>query len=665
MICPFNLHGFYFIYPSRRHGNGHVFSCKGILLAVEWFRKRSHKQITVFVPSWRKEPSSPESPIMDQEILYKLEEEGCLVFTPSRRIGNKRIVCYDDRFILHLAAITEGVIVSNDNYRDLIDENQKWRVAIEQRLLMFLFAGDNFMVPEDPLGRYGPRLEEVLQMDHRTTQTRGASPEKPQVRVCPYADRCTFGRKCRFYHPEREPKEPSSGSRTPSRSTTPTPPERRVKEDARLTQAMGSAEDVRLEYSAPKPEIDVHGHERLNPASGPIGTIEPHPPPPHYLSHGTTTAAHPRPPFLNLTPPAEQFTHSVSNLELPSGGIAPLDGVSNPYSITYPLANLHHSSAVRHTRGVTEELYTISTSTHQSVPSQLPPKSRLPPDVEQRAMYLSRDSHSAGVAGQTHLPRDPHPVAITPVRHHPSREPSPRPHGEYISRDCEPVSSSNGSRQYTSLSDQQGYRGNHMSYQGFPQQHAPYYNQPSYQSRRAEMSMHGRLPYRDHQQPYQIPQQGFTRDYSPSPSSHAVPPTVGPQPSMGYACNTPTNPHPYSSTEHVYSRDGSGLLPDQSAYPLTPYPHTLNPHTCPPQPPLAGRRASVCDHSRNNSHLYSSRRASLRDLQQVERYQNDKKLFDQLTVVLPGCDERIRRVMREHPEVTELVKLVELVRSLD
>lgn len=43
------------------HGNKEVFSCRGIQLAVEWFRDKGHKDITVFVPAWRKEQSRPDS----------------------------------------------------------------------------------------------------------------------------------------------------------------------------------------------------------------------------------------------------------------------------------------------------------------------------------------------------------------------------------------------------------------------------------------------------------------------------------------------------------------------------------------------------------------------------------------------------------------------------
>ena len=48
---------------AMSHGNKDRFSCKGIAIAVEFFRKRGHKSISVFVPKWRKESSKPESPI--------------------------------------------------------------------------------------------------------------------------------------------------------------------------------------------------------------------------------------------------------------------------------------------------------------------------------------------------------------------------------------------------------------------------------------------------------------------------------------------------------------------------------------------------------------------------------------------------------------------------
>lgn len=84
------------------HGNKEVFSCLGIRLCVDWFKNRGHKEITVFIPKFRKENPRPDNPIKDQEILFELEKERMLVYTPSRFVGGKRTVCYDDRYILNV-----------------------------------------------------------------------------------------------------------------------------------------------------------------------------------------------------------------------------------------------------------------------------------------------------------------------------------------------------------------------------------------------------------------------------------------------------------------------------------------------------------------------------------------------------------------------------------
>lgn len=85
---------------AMSHGNKEIFSCRGIKLCVEWFKNHGHKDITVFVPKWRKENARPDNPIKDQDILTELERERLLVFTPSRLVCGKRMVCYDDRYIL-------------------------------------------------------------------------------------------------------------------------------------------------------------------------------------------------------------------------------------------------------------------------------------------------------------------------------------------------------------------------------------------------------------------------------------------------------------------------------------------------------------------------------------------------------------------------------------
>ena len=67
------------------------------------------------------------------------------MFTPSRWVSGKRIVCYDDLYIIKLAAEDDGIVVSNDNYRDLINKSPDYKKVIEERLLMYSFVNDRWV----------------------------------------------------------------------------------------------------------------------------------------------------------------------------------------------------------------------------------------------------------------------------------------------------------------------------------------------------------------------------------------------------------------------------------------------------------------------------------------------------------------------------------------
>ncbi|KAK0139367.1 NEDD4-binding protein 1 [Merluccius polli] len=150
---------------AMSHGLGHFFSCRGIALAVQHFWNRGHRQISTFLPQWRQKR---DPKIKEQHYLTKLQDLGLLSYTPSREVLGKRINSYDDRFMLQLAQQSNGVIVTNDNLRDLLDESQAWKDIIKKRLLQYTFVGDLFMVPDDPLGRGGPHLDHFLRFEHRT-----------------------------------------------------------------------------------------------------------------------------------------------------------------------------------------------------------------------------------------------------------------------------------------------------------------------------------------------------------------------------------------------------------------------------------------------------------------------------------------------------------------
>ncbi|NXP07674.1 N4BP1 protein, partial [Thinocorus orbignyianus] len=144
------------------HGLRKFFSCRGIAIAVDYFWKRGHRNITVFVPQWR---TRRDPYITEQDFLTQLQDVGILSLTPARMVLGARIASHDDRFLLHLADKTGGVIVTNDNLREFVTESHAWREIIQKRLLQYTFAGDIFMVPDDPLGRNGPRLDDFLRSE--------------------------------------------------------------------------------------------------------------------------------------------------------------------------------------------------------------------------------------------------------------------------------------------------------------------------------------------------------------------------------------------------------------------------------------------------------------------------------------------------------------------
>ncbi|XP_017070348.1 NEDD4-binding protein 1 [Drosophila eugracilis] len=139
------------------HGHSNVFSSEGIKYCLRYFEKMGH-DAKVVVPMFRKNTYKSSNP----EILDKLHKEGKIVFTPCKNLPGQMSSSYDDRFILQLAYEKNAAVVSNDNYRDLIDENPAFKKIVENRVLGYTWCDDIFILPKDPYGRWGPTLDEIL-----------------------------------------------------------------------------------------------------------------------------------------------------------------------------------------------------------------------------------------------------------------------------------------------------------------------------------------------------------------------------------------------------------------------------------------------------------------------------------------------------------------------
>ncbi|XP_041971640.1 uncharacterized protein LOC121727725 isoform X2 [Aricia agestis] len=142
---------------AMQHTKGRIFSVKGLKICIDYFLQRGHV-VKAFVPHFRCKYGKST----DGKLLDSLERQGHVVYTPSREVQGRMITSYDDRYIIQCAAEFDGVIVSGDNYRDLMNENPRWRFIIENRLLPFTWVGDMIMFPKDPLGRNGPTLHDFL-----------------------------------------------------------------------------------------------------------------------------------------------------------------------------------------------------------------------------------------------------------------------------------------------------------------------------------------------------------------------------------------------------------------------------------------------------------------------------------------------------------------------
>ncbi|KAL1780445.1 NYNRIN [Sigmodon hispidus] len=144
------------------HGLQHFFSCRGIAMAVQFFWNRGHREVTVFVPTWQLKKSRR---VRESHFLTQLHKLRMLSITPSQLENGKKITTYDYRFMVKLAEETDGIIVTNEQIHILMNNSKK--LMVKDRLLPFTFAGNLFMVPDDPLGRDGPTLDEFLKKPNR------------------------------------------------------------------------------------------------------------------------------------------------------------------------------------------------------------------------------------------------------------------------------------------------------------------------------------------------------------------------------------------------------------------------------------------------------------------------------------------------------------------
>lgn len=94
--------------------------------------------------------------------MLNLEKKKLLIKTPAKDLAGKFAASYDDRFILNIAKEFDAAILSNDHFRDLLQESEEWKFLIHNRVIGYTWVADKLFLPSDPYGRNGPTLSDIL-----------------------------------------------------------------------------------------------------------------------------------------------------------------------------------------------------------------------------------------------------------------------------------------------------------------------------------------------------------------------------------------------------------------------------------------------------------------------------------------------------------------------
>lgn len=139
----------------RRRHREEVFSIIGIKMVVEQFWTMGCRKVTVFLPHSRQgNKGTPRIPEKERKLQEEMEKEDIIKYTPGRyHKGTKQFVqAYDDRYILDMAKHEDGIVLSNDHFRDLYSE---FSHVVDWRLLQYVMTADRIMLPTEllPLSR--------------------------------------------------------------------------------------------------------------------------------------------------------------------------------------------------------------------------------------------------------------------------------------------------------------------------------------------------------------------------------------------------------------------------------------------------------------------------------------------------------------------------------
>lgn len=127
--------------------NSTKFAVRALEICIELFEKRGHP-VRCVLPL--------NTPIDNPTKVNELLVQEKLILIPE--LNNDY-----DRFILTRAAEIDGVIITNKDYNQYQFEKSNWLPIINSRTVGFTWIDEMIILPTDPYGRNGPKLNQILQ----------------------------------------------------------------------------------------------------------------------------------------------------------------------------------------------------------------------------------------------------------------------------------------------------------------------------------------------------------------------------------------------------------------------------------------------------------------------------------------------------------------------
>ena len=105
------------------------------MIAIKWFTSRGHEHVFAVVPQSRKIKLLKEGRRKDVDTLERMHKSNLLIFTPSKRTDERCWDSYDDRQMIEFAATKKGIVVTNDQFRDLLKDYNDYKPPNYQMFL--------------------------------------------------------------------------------------------------------------------------------------------------------------------------------------------------------------------------------------------------------------------------------------------------------------------------------------------------------------------------------------------------------------------------------------------------------------------------------------------------------------------------------------------------